>query len=113
MQPHSVPLFLSLKFRFIANSQGTNEETHGESLQLDAFRKKAQLLSEVESIKRQMHESQLTSFQNEAKCRVAVLRKLGHVDGAGIVTLKVTSNRMGDECHADSSYTGELFISMF
>lgn len=53
------------------------------------LRKKAQMMAEADEIEAQMKKSQLTNFQTESKARLAVLRKLGHIDDQSVVTLKV------------------------
>ena len=53
------------------------------------LRKKAQMMADADEIEAQMKKSQLTNFQTESKARLAVLRKLGHIDDQSVVTLKV------------------------
>eukprot|EP00891_Asterochloris_glomerata_P002642 jgi/Astpho2/2642/fgenesh1_pm.00049_%23_6_t len=53
-----------------------------------SFERKAALAEQAEALKRQMKESQLSSFRTEAKARTAVLRKLGMIDGEGVVQIK-------------------------
>lgn len=52
------------------------------------LKKRAKLEAQVDKLKREMQQSLLSSFRDEAKCRVAVLRKLGHVNAEGVVQLK-------------------------
>lgn len=53
-----------------------------------AFEKKAGLTAQAERLKTSMKESQLVNFRAETKSRSQVLRKLGMIDGEGMVTLK-------------------------
>ncbi|PRW61094.1 superkiller viralicidic activity 2-like 2 isoform A [Chlorella sorokiniana] len=64
------------------------EQGSGDPSQLEALRKKSELIQEAEALKKRMKESQLVSFKQESRHRSAVLRKLGHIDADGAVTLK-------------------------
>jgi ATP-dependent RNA helicase DOB1 len=54
----------------------------------DPLRQKARLLTEADSLERQMRASQLSTFQEESRARIDVLRKLGHISDEEVVTLK-------------------------
>jgi len=56
---------------------------------MQALRKKAEMLAEADAIRKRMKASQLTSFKEESKVRLAVLKKLGHVGASdGLITKK-------------------------
>ncbi|KDD77176.1 DSHCT domain-containing protein, partial [Helicosporidium sp. ATCC 50920] len=74
-----------------------------------ALLKKASLLTQADELRRQMRNSQLLSFEVEAKNRADVLRKLGYVDENGIVTLK---GRVACEIStSDELLTTELMLN--
>lgn len=56
--------------------------------QLEVFRKKAAMLAEADKLERKAKESDVANFQEEARNRLAVLRKLGHVSADDVVTDK-------------------------
>eukprot|EP00887_Chlorella_sp_A99_P003989 scaffold11.g3989.t1 len=58
------------------------------SEELQQLRRKAELQAEAEAIRRRMRESQLTSFREESRNRIEVLRRLGHINSDGVVQLK-------------------------
>jgi len=64
----------------------TNGKTGSDTL--DLFYKKARLQGDADSLRKELRESQLTTFKQEAKRRQAVLRRLQHVDEHGTVLLK-------------------------
>ena len=49
---------------------------------------KAALMAEAEALETEMADSELSRFQREMRARTTVLRRLGHVDGEGMVTRK-------------------------
>ncbi|GIL80546.1 hypothetical protein Vretimale_16031 [Volvox reticuliferus] len=52
------------------------------------YLRRATLAARAEALRAEMRTSQLTAFKEEAACRMAVLRRLGHIDDDGVVTLK-------------------------
>lgn len=81
----------------------------------DLLRKKARLLSQADAIERQTRMNQVTKFQEEAKARTAVLRKLGHVSNDGVVTLKgraASEVDTGDELLASELMFNGTFNSL-
>lgn len=75
----------------------------------EIYRRKAELLAEIDKISSQIRKSQLRSFQEEAKNRGTVLRKLGHVDAEGVVTLKGRAACEVDT--ADELLTAEMMFN--
>ncbi|GAB4813622.1 hypothetical protein N2152v2_000668 [Parachlorella kessleri] len=63
-------------------------ELTGEGAGVEPLKRKAALLAEAEALRRRMAQSELTSFQEEARNRSVVLRKLGHINEEGVVQLK-------------------------
>lgn len=65
-------------------------QSHGKegADKLELFNKKARLQAQADSLRKELRESQLTSFKQEARRRQAVLRRLQHVDEQGAVLLK-------------------------
>ncbi|CAG9461301.1 unnamed protein product [Pedinophyceae sp. YPF-701] len=53
-----------------------------------ALKRSAALAAERDLLKQRMQESTLAVFRSEAKARGRVLRRLGHIDGEGVVQLK-------------------------
>lgn len=85
------------------------ERGEGEASLMAPLREKARLMAEAESLAARMRASQLTSFRDEARHRGAVLRKLGYVDGEGVVTLK---GRVACEINtADELLATELMLN--
>ncbi|KAI7838418.1 hypothetical protein COHA_007790 [Chlorella ohadii] len=78
----------AVRQRLAANPIWQAEQGSGDPSQLDALRKKSELIQESEAIKKRMKESQLVSFKHESTHRSAALRKLGFIDAEGQVTLK-------------------------
>ena len=54
----------------------------------EAFDRKAALRKEASQLRAKMRDSTLTRFRDELRSRSAVLRRLGHINDAGIVQLK-------------------------
>ncbi|KAG2430053.1 hypothetical protein HXX76_010153 [Chlamydomonas incerta] len=52
------------------------------------YLKRAALAARAEELRAAMRTSQLAAFREEAACRTAVLRRLGHIDEEDVVTLK-------------------------
>lgn len=71
----------------VSEVKENGEEVKGEYINA-ILRKKARLLKEYDSLERNIRMNQLTEFQEEAKARTAVLRKLGHISDEGVVTMK-------------------------
>ncbi|KAL6773736.1 hypothetical protein ACKKBG_A22275 [Auxenochlorella protothecoides x Auxenochlorella symbiontica] len=92
-----------------ANPISKAERGEGEASLMAPLREKARLMAEAESLAARMRASQLTSFRDEARHRGAVLRKLGYVDGEGVVTLK---GRVACEINtADELLATELMLN--
>ncbi|KAK4414903.1 DExH-box ATP-dependent RNA helicase DExH10 [Sesamum alatum] len=56
--------------------------------QIRSFQRKAEVNHEIQQLKSKMRDSQLQKFRDELKNRSQVLKRLGHIDGDGIVQLK-------------------------
>ncbi|KAG8376337.1 hypothetical protein BUALT_Bualt09G0052700 [Buddleja alternifolia] len=56
--------------------------------QLKSFQRKAEVNHEIQQLKTKMRDSQLQKFRDELKNRSRVLKRLGHIDGDGVVQLK-------------------------
>ncbi|KAL0410324.1 UNVERIFIED_CONTAM: DExH-box ATP-dependent RNA helicase DExH10 [Sesamum latifolium] len=56
--------------------------------QIRSFQRKAEVNHEIQQLKSKMRDSQLQKFRDELKNRSRVLKRLGHIDGDGIVQLK-------------------------
>ncbi|XP_073016250.1 DExH-box ATP-dependent RNA helicase DExH10 isoform X2 [Primulina eburnea] len=56
--------------------------------QMKSFQRKAEVNHEIQQLKLKMRDSQLQKFRDELKNRSRVLKKLGHVDGDGVLQLK-------------------------
>lgn len=56
--------------------------------QFALYARKAELAAREAGLKQALKRSQLASFREEARCRSAVLRKLGHINEEGVVQLK-------------------------
>ncbi|CAN0901306.1 DExH-box ATP-dependent RNA helicase DExH10 [Linum grandiflorum] len=56
--------------------------------QIRSFQKKAEVDHEIQQLKLKMKDSQLQKFRDELKNRSRVLKRLGHIDGDGVVQLK-------------------------
>ncbi|KAL1531271.1 Helix-loop-helix protein 2 [Salvia divinorum] len=56
--------------------------------QISSFQRKAEVNHEIQQLKSKMRDSQLQKFRDELKNRSRVLKRLGHIDGDGIVQLK-------------------------
>ncbi|EFJ40622.1 hypothetical protein VOLCADRAFT_121704 [Volvox carteri f. nagariensis] len=52
------------------------------------YLRRAALAARAETLRAEMRTSQLSAFKEEAACRTAVLRRLGHIDAEGVMTLK-------------------------
>ncbi|GFR47001.1 hypothetical protein Agub_g8684, partial [Astrephomene gubernaculifera] len=59
-----------------------------DATKLAPYLRRAALAARAEELRGQMRTSQLSAFREEAGCRMAVLRRLGHIDEEGVVTLK-------------------------
>ncbi|KAL3642841.1 Helix-loop-helix protein 2 [Castilleja foliolosa] len=59
-----------------------------DELQIKSFQRKAEVNHQIQQLKSKMRESQLQKFRDELKNRSRVLKKLGHIDGDGVVQLK-------------------------
>lgn len=71
------------------SGDGKDGEGEEEDPLMQALRKKAEMLAEADAIRKRMKASQLTSFKEESKVRLAVLKKLGHVGATdGLITKK-------------------------
>ncbi|XP_024386921.1 DExH-box ATP-dependent RNA helicase DExH10 [Physcomitrium patens] len=53
-----------------------------------SFQRKAELMVEIDALKLRMRESQLQKFREELKNRSRVLKRLGHINGDGVVQTK-------------------------
>jgi len=49
---------------------------------------KIQVMAQIDRVKKEMENSMMLSFQEEYKARYAVLKKLGHINANGVLTLK-------------------------
>ncbi|KAH6779236.1 RNA helicase [Perilla frutescens var. hirtella] len=56
--------------------------------QISSFQRKAEVNHEIQQLKSKMRDSQLQKFRDELKNRSRVLKRLGHIDGDGVVQLK-------------------------
>ncbi|CAA0818719.1 Protein HUA ENHANCER 2 [Striga hermonthica] len=56
--------------------------------QVSSFQRKAEVNHEIQQLKSKMRDSQLQKFRDELKNRSRVLKRLGHIDGDGVVQLK-------------------------
>ncbi|KAI3814768.1 hypothetical protein L1987_14412 [Smallanthus sonchifolius] len=56
--------------------------------QIKSFKRKAEVNHEIQQLKTKIRDSQLQKFRDELKNRSRVLKKLGHIDGEGIVQVK-------------------------
>ncbi|KAG6428501.1 hypothetical protein SASPL_112753 [Salvia splendens] len=56
--------------------------------QISSFQRKAEVSHEIQQLKSKMRDSQLQKFRDELKNRSRVLKRLGHIDGDGVVQLK-------------------------
>ncbi|KAL7096257.1 hypothetical protein ACP275_10G070200 [Erythranthe tilingii] len=56
--------------------------------QIKSFQRKAEVNHEIQQLKSKMRDSQLQKFRDELKNRSRVLKRLGHIDGDGVVQLK-------------------------
>uniref|UniRef100_A0A1J3ESM8 RNA helicase n=1 Tax=Noccaea caerulescens TaxID=107243 RepID=A0A1J3ESM8_NOCCA len=56
--------------------------------QIKSFQRKAEVNYEIQQYKSKMRDSQLQKFRDELRNRSRVLKKLGHIDGDGVVQLK-------------------------
>ncbi|XP_014509289.1 DExH-box ATP-dependent RNA helicase DExH10 [Vigna radiata var. radiata] len=56
--------------------------------QIKCFERKAEVNHEIQQLRTKMRDSQLQKFREELKNRSRVLKKLGHIDGDGVVQLK-------------------------
>lgn len=56
--------------------------------QIRSFQRKAEVNHEIQQLKSKMRDSQLQKFRDELKNRSRVLKRLGHIDGDGVVQLK-------------------------
>ncbi|XP_041999586.1 DExH-box ATP-dependent RNA helicase DExH10-like [Salvia splendens] len=56
--------------------------------QISRFQRKAEVNHEIQQLKSKMRDSQLQKFRDELKNRSRVLKRLGHIDGDGVVQLK-------------------------
>ncbi|XP_042003348.1 DExH-box ATP-dependent RNA helicase DExH10-like isoform X1 [Salvia splendens] len=56
--------------------------------QISSFQRKAEVNHEIQQLKTKMRDSQLQKFRDELKNRSRVLKRLGHIDGDGVVQLK-------------------------
>ncbi|KAI3443461.1 hypothetical protein Pfo_000126 [Paulownia fortunei] len=56
--------------------------------QIRNFQRKAEVNHEIQQLKSKMRDSQLQKFRDELKNRSRVLKRLGHIDGDGVVQLK-------------------------
>lgn len=52
-------------------------------VKIASYVKRAVLAQQVDELRQQLRVTQLSAFKKEAKQRMAVLRKLGHIDAAG------------------------------
>ncbi|KAK6147476.1 hypothetical protein DH2020_018388 [Rehmannia glutinosa] len=59
-----------------------------DELQIRSFQRKAEVNHEIQQLKSKMRDSQLQKFRDELKNRSRVLKRLGHIDGDGVVQLK-------------------------
>ncbi|KAL6560103.1 Helix-loop-helix protein 2 [Orobanche hederae] len=59
-----------------------------DELQITSFQRKAEVNHQIQQLKSKRRESQLQKFREELKNRSRVLKKLGHIDGDGVVQLK-------------------------
>ncbi|GFP79414.1 superkiller viralicidic activity 2-like 2 [Phtheirospermum japonicum] len=59
-----------------------------DELQIRSFQRKAEVNHQIQQLKSKMRESQLQKFRDELKNRSRVLKRLGHIDGDGVVQLK-------------------------
>lgn len=84
-----------LQARLDGNPLAKAQRGEGDLEALQPLREKAGLMAEAERVRADMRASQLVSFKQEAKHRAAVLRKLGHVDENGVVTMKASEPAMG------------------
>ncbi|KAK9838518.1 hypothetical protein WJX81_004706 [Elliptochloris bilobata] len=75
----------------------------------EAVARKAALAAQADALRAKMRESHLANFRMEAKRRTAVLRRLGHVTEAGLVTLKGRAACEIDT--ADELLTSELLLN--
>jgi len=68
------------------NLQATNDD-----MDIDVtpqVEEKIQVMLQIDEVKKQMENSMMASFLEEYKARVAVLRKLGHIEATRVLTLK-------------------------
>lgn len=77
----------ALEARLVANPFYQSHGKEGADM-LEAFQRKASLRARADMLRKELRESQLTSFKQEARRRQAVLRRLQHVDEHGTVLLK-------------------------
>ncbi|KAL3644258.1 Helix-loop-helix protein 2 [Castilleja foliolosa] len=61
---------------------------HKSEDELQIFKRKAEVNHQIQQLKSKMRESQLQKFRDELKNRSRVLKRLGHIDGDGVVQLK-------------------------
>jgi len=66
---------------------GAGSGTEGAAVRA-AYERKAALKAEASQLRSKMRASALTQFHDELRSRSAVLKRLGHVDAAGVVQLK-------------------------
>eukprot|EP00246_Nothoceros_aenigmaticus_P012112 TRINITY_DN3598_c0_g2_i1.p1 TRINITY_DN3598_c0_g2~~TRINITY_DN3598_c0_g2_i1.p1 ORF type:complete len:292 (-),score=66.37 TRINITY_DN3598_c0_g2_i1:353-1135(-) len=74
-----------------------------------AFQKKAKLTSEAQRLRLMMNETQLHKFREELRNRSRVLKKLGHINGDGVVQQKGRAACMIDT--ADELLVTELMFN--
>ncbi|KAL0426703.1 UNVERIFIED_CONTAM: DExH-box ATP-dependent RNA helicase DExH10 [Sesamum latifolium] len=73
-----------LEHKLVSHPLHKSQDDH----QIRSFQRKAEVNHEIQQLKSKMRDSQLQKFRDELKNRSRVLRRLGHIDGDGVVQLK-------------------------